>query len=191
MRTVPRIVLPALFLVAFAGQSLAADDYRIDPIHSSVSFKILHMGLSYVHGRFNDLSGEFSIDPDDASKSSFTVTVKTASIDTNQKARDNHLRGPDFFNAKQFPTLTFKSTAVKAIDGGYEVTGDLTMHGTTKSITFPLKGGKTAQFMGMQRTGFSADLTVKRSEYGMDKFLGDNGVSDEVQIAVGFEGVKK
>jgi polyisoprenoid-binding protein YceI len=154
------------------------------------AFKISHLGLSWIHGRFNEVSGNFTIDKDDASKGAFELTLKAESIDTNNKKRDDHLRSPDFFNVKQFPTITFKSTMVKPAEGGFEVTGDLTMHGETKPITFTLKGGKEAEFpKGVQRTGFSTELTLKRSEFGINKFAGALG--EEVQIAVSFEGTKK
>ena len=113
------------------------------------------LGLSYIHGRFDDFTGNFTIDTSDPAKSSFTLTIKPESVDTNNAGRDTHLRGPDFFNVKQFPVISFTSTAVKPIEGGYEVTGDLTLHGETKPVTFSLKGGKTAQFHpGVERTGF-------------------------------------
>ena len=113
-------------------------------MHSSVTFKISHLGLSWVHGRFDDVAGNFTIDPNDPGKDSFDLTIKAQSVDTNNQKRDEHLRSPDFFNVKQFPLLTFKSTAVKATDSGLEVTGDVTMHGVTKPVTFPLVGGRTA-----------------------------------------------
>jgi polyisoprenoid-binding protein YceI len=181
-------VLTVILLLAVSAPA-RADDYTLDIAHSTVSFKISHLGLSWVYGRFDDFSGSFTIDPD-ASKCSFSMNIKAESIDTNNSKRDEHLRSPDFFNVKQFPTITFKSTAVKAIKDGYEVTGDLTMHGTTKSVTFALVGGRTAEFpKGVQRTGFSTELVVKRSEFGIDKF--DKAVGDEVYLAISFEGTKK
>src|SRR5262249_11112345 len=109
---------------------------------------------------------------------------------TNNKKRDEHLRSPDFLNAKQFPGIAFKSTAVKPIQDGFEVTGDLTLHGVTKSITFPLKGGAKAAFpKGSLRTGYSTELLLKRSAFGMDKML--QAVGDDVYVAISFEGVKK
>jgi polyisoprenoid-binding protein YceI len=168
----------------------AADEYNIDPMHSGVNFKISHLGLSWVYGRFNDYSGSFMIDPD-AGQCSFYLTIKTESIDTNNAKRDEHLRSPDFFNAKQFPTITFKSTSVKAaVEGGYQVTGDLTVHGVTKPVDFKLVGGRKAEFpKGVQRTGFSTELTIKRADFGMDK--GIEAVGNEVYISISFEGVKK
>ena len=138
----------------------------------------------------NEFSGNFTIDPDDASRSSFGLAVRTQSVDTNNAKRDGHLRSPDFFNVKQFPDLTFKSTAVEAIKDGYRVTGDLTMHGVTRSVTFTLVGGRKAEFpKGMQRTGFSTELALKRTEFGMDKMT--EAIGDDVHISVSFEGVKK
>jgi len=183
-------VFVAVLWTLTGAASARADDYTVDPMHASVTFKISHLDLSWVSGRFNELSGNFTIDPDDAGRCSFELTMKTASIDTNNKKRDDHLRSPDFFNVKQFPTLTFKSTSVKAIKGGYEVTGDLTLHGVTKSATFSLEGGRKAEFpKGVQRTGFTTARTIKRSDFGMDKFAG--AVGDDVHIAISFEGTKK
>jgi polyisoprenoid-binding protein YceI len=182
--------LAVVLVAAAAAPARAADDYAIDGAHSSVTFKIQHLGLSWVHGRFDDFSGGFTLDADDAGKSLFGLTIKTDSIDTNNKQRDDHLRSPDFFNVKQFANISFKSTAVKAIKDGYEVTGDLTLHGVTKAVTFKLTGGKKAEFpKNVQRTGFSTDLTIKRSDFGMDKFA--EALSDDVVIAISFEGTKK
>ncbi len=159
-----------------------ADDYAVDAVHSSVTFKISHLGLSWVHGRFNEFSGGFTIDAD-AGKCAFTLAIKAESVDTNQSKRDDHLRGPDFFNVKQFPAISFKSTAVKATKDGYEVTGDLTMHGMTKPVTFALVGGKKAEFPK------GVELTLKRSEFDMDKFT--DALGDEAHVAISFEGAKK
>jgi polyisoprenoid-binding protein YceI len=168
----------------------AAESYSVDPVHSSVSFGISHAGISDIHGRFNDFSGTFMIDKDDPSKSSFALDIKVESVDTNQKQRDEHLRAPDYFNAKQFPLLSFKSTKVKATDAGYEVTGDLTLHGVTKPVTLSLKGGhKVVEFpKGTPRIGVTSSVTIKRSEFGMTTELGALG--DDVHIIVGLEAAK-
>ena len=138
-----------------------------------------------------NFSGNFTIDSSDPAKSSFALSIKTESVDTNNAGRDKHLRSPDFFNVKQFPAITFTSTAVKAIEGGYEVTGDLTLHGETKPVTFSLKGGKTAQFPpGVQRTGFStSQIVVKRNDFGVGKPMPVLG--DDVYVSISFEGTKK
>jgi polyisoprenoid-binding protein YceI len=177
-------------LLAASAPVQAADDYAVDPAHTSIGFKISHLGLSWVHGRFDGFSGGFAIDPDDPAKSAFALTINAETIDTNNQKRDDHLRSPDFFNVKQYPAISFKSTSVKAIPDGYQVTGELTMHGATRPLTLNLTGGKKMEFpKGVARTGFSTDLTLKRSEFGMEKF--NPMVGDDVVISVSFEGTKK
>jgi polyisoprenoid-binding protein YceI len=168
----------------------AADVYQYDGVHSSISFKARHLDISWIHGRFNEAEGTFSIDRDNPAKSSFTLSIKTDSVDTANKARDEHLRQPDYFDTKQFPTIDFKSTSVKATDGGYEVAGDFTMHGVTKKVTLNLKGGKEHDFKGMKRVAFSTELSVKRSDYGFDKSQ-IGLIGDEALILIDCEGLKK
>jgi polyisoprenoid-binding protein YceI len=168
----------------------AADEYDYDLVHSSVSFKARHLDISWIHGRFNQVSGKFSLDREDPSKSTFALTIQADSVDTANKARDEHLRQPDYFDTKQFPTIEFKSTQVKAIDGGYQVTGDFTMHGTTRQITFDMMGGKEQDFRGTKRVGFSTELSVKRSDYNFDpSAIGPIG--DKALIMIDCEGVRK
>jgi polyisoprenoid-binding protein YceI len=184
------VVVAVFFPILGPEPVRAADDYAVDAMHSGVNFKISHLGLSWVYGRFNEFTGTFTLDAEDPAKSSFSLDIKSESIDTNNKKRDEHLRSPDFFNVKQFPALTFKSTAVKAAKDGYEVTGDLTLHGVTKPVTFTVVGGRKAEFpKGVQRTGFSTDLTIKRVDFGMDK--GVEAIGNEVYLSISFEGTKK
>src|SRR4029079_4713594 len=131
-----------VWFVTSAASAVAADKYTVDGVHSSISFKIQHMGISQVHGRFNKFDGTFAIDKADPVKSSFLLSIKTESVDTANEGRDKHLRSPDFFDSKQFAEITFKSTGVKATKEGYEVEGDFSMHGKTKRIKFNLVGGK-------------------------------------------------
>ena len=190
MRGLRFVRLAALVFVSLAVAAVVrADDYQVDSMHSAVTFKVSHMGLSWVHGRFNEFSGNFTIDADLA-KTSFALSIKPGSIDTGIAKRDDHLKSGDFFNVAQYPDFSFKSTSVKPIRDGYEVTGELNLHGQKKTITFPLLGGRKAEFpKGVQRTGFSTELVLKRSEFGMDKMVGP--VGDEVYVAISFEGVKK
>jgi polyisoprenoid-binding protein YceI len=172
------------------GTAAPADDYTIDAIHSSVSFKIKHFGLSYVHGRFNSFSGSFSVDSANPAKTSFKMSIKSQSVDTNNQGRDGHLRGPDFFNAKQYASIDFKSSSVKPVDGGYEVTGDLTLHGETKPVTFTLSGGNVINDpRSGARTGFSTDFVINREDFGVGKNMAMLG--SDVHVSIGFEGVKK
>ena len=170
--------------------AIAADEYMFDLIHSSISFKARHLDISWIHGRFNEADGKVSLDREDPTKSKFQLSIKVDSVDTNNKARDEHLRQPDYFDAKQFPRIDFTSTSVKVIPGGYEVTGDFTMHGQTKKITFPLLGGKEIESRGTKRVGFSTELKLKRSDFGFDK-SGIGPIGDEAIILIDFEGIRK
>jgi polyisoprenoid-binding protein YceI len=191
MLTTLRPFCLVILAAAVGATAHAADAYVVDPVHSSVSFKIAHAGISYIHGRFDDVSGQFVIDKDDPAKSSFALSIKTESVNTNNAKRDEHLRTPDYFNVKQFPTMTFQSTSVKPVAGGYEATGDLTLHGVKKPVTLTLKGGdKTVEFpKGMQRIGFTVSLPIKRSEFDMKTGL--DALGDDVYIDIGVEAVKQ
>lgn len=179
-----------LSLCGAGSLAIASDDYAYDLVHSSVSFKARHLDISWIHGRFNEVEGKFSLDRQDPTKSTFQLTIKADSVDTANAARDEHLRQPDYFDTKQFPTIEFKSTSVKPIEGGYEVTGDFTMHGKTKEITIPLMGGKEHTFKDVKRVGFSTELKLKRSDFGFDKnAIGPIG--DEAIIIIDCEGMRK
>ncbi|MGD9720169.1 MAG: YceI family protein [Pirellulales bacterium] len=180
----------ATILMTCGAVAQAADTYKVDPVHSSISFMISHAGISNIHGRFNDFSGTITIDKDDPAKSSFALTIPIASIDTNNIKRDEHLRAPDYFNAKQFPNMTFQSTKVKAVDGGYEVTGDLSLHGVTKPVSFKLQGGdKVVEFpKGTQRIGLVSNFSIVRSDFGMT--VEPKALGDEVPIVVGIEAAR-
>ena len=190
MRLLTLLFVGTLLSATATSQLQAADVYAYDGVHSSISFKARHLDISWIHGRFNEAEGTFSIDRENPAKSSFKLTIKADSVDTANKARDEHLRQPDYFDTKQFPTISFVSTNVKAIDGGYEVQGDFSMHGVTKSITLVLKGGKESDFKGVKRVPFSTELALKRSDFGFDKnAIGPIG--DEALIMIDCEGMRK
>jgi len=180
----------ATALCANAKSSFAADVYSYDPVHSSVGFKARHLGISWIHGRFNEVSGKFSLDREHPSKSTFELSIKVDSVDTNNKARDEHLRQPDYFDTKQYPTIEFKSTSTKAIKGGYEVRGEFTMHGTTKKLTLVLTGGKEHDFRDVKRVAFSTNISLKRSDFGFDK-RAIGAIGDKALIFIDCEGVRK
>lgn len=179
-----------LSLLTGAAPAVAADAYTFDPVHSSVSFKARHLDISWIHGRFNEVSGSFSLDRENPAKSTFELSIKADSVDTGNVKRDEHLRQPDYFDTKQFPTIDFKSTSVKVVKGGYEVTGDFTMHGMTKKVTFAVEGGKEIEFMGTKRVGFSTELKLKRSDFGFDKSA-IGPIGDEALVIIDFEGTRK
>lgn len=185
--------LQALLLtLALAVPALAAD-YEIDAAHTSAVFNITHLGFSKVQGAIKELSGTFSFDEAKLEKSAIAVTAKAASIDTFNEARDKHLRGADFFDVEKYPTLEFKSKSWKKTgDKAYDVTGDFTLHGVTKSITVPVTlVGMGKGMKGEERAGFSASFKIKRSEFGMNQMLGSTMIGDEVSIEISTEGVKK
>src|SRR5258708_255346 len=142
-------VLPVMVgTVLCAGGKLAsaADEYAYDLVHSSVGFKARHLDISWIHGRFNEVDGKFSLDREHPSKSTFELTIKADSVDTANKARDEHLRQPDYFDTKQFPTIEFKSTSAKAVAGRYEVAGGLPKHGESRGRNFGFASGKENEF---------------------------------------------
>src|SRR5688500_4153946 len=186
-RTFITALVIALSLGTFA---VAADTYKVDAEHAAVIFRVTHLNVGNAYGRFNDQTGTIVYDKADPSKSTFTFEVKTENVDTDNDKRDAHLNRADFFDAKQFPTITFKSTAVKDLGGDkLELTGDLNLHGVTKSITFPIKktGEADTGKMGY-RTGWEAEVDLKRSDYGMTGLQGP--VGDDVHLVVSFEAVK-
>jgi polyisoprenoid-binding protein YceI len=186
-----RHLFVSLVAVGLLSASLAraADNYKVDSVHSTVVFKVSHLGVSNFYGRFTEPTGTLSVDSADPSKSSFNVEIQAEKVETAAAKRDAHLKSPDFFDAKQFPTITFKSTAVKGSGDKLEVTGDLTLHGVTKSITVPLvkTGEKDTGKMGY-RTGWEATFDLKRSDFGMTNMVGP--VGDDVHLIVSLEAVK-
>jgi polyisoprenoid-binding protein YceI len=181
----------ASILCTFGLSAYSAEKYAIDPVHSSVVFGIKHMGVTNFYAVFNEITGTVTFDAADPSKSSVDITVPVESIDSRNPKRDQHLKSPDFFNVKQFPTLTFKSTKVEKSGDTHKVTGDFTLHGVTKPITIEFNKGPEVKGMaeGELRSGGETRFTIKRSDYGMT-FMKD-ALGDEVSIILSVEGVKQ
>ncbi|MYC75186.1 YceI family protein [Candidatus Poribacteria bacterium] len=186
-----RILVLALIGIGFAGSIQmvdAADTYEIDTAHSMVIFRAKHNGITYNYGRFNAFTGEITMDAD-VSKNMVEFEVKTASVDTGNEKRDQHLRSPDFFSAKQFPVITFKSTKVEMKEGKDDVlavTGDLELLGVKKSITVDVEiTGRGKGRQGEALIGFQSVFTINRSEFGMT--YGAGSVSDDIQLTVSIE----
>lgn len=141
---------------------------HIDPVHSTVGFKIRHL-FGYVTGRFTEVSGTVSINPDHPETAAVNVTVGIKSVNTANAKRDDDLRGQNFFNADTFPTMTFKSTKVENVkDQEADLTGDLTLHGVTKPLTLHVKFlGKGPGMRGGLTTGWEATGSLKRSDFGL------------------------
>ncbi len=180
-----------LSLLFAASSSRAAEVFTVDPVHSSVLFRVKHFDAGYIYGRFNLFSGTFAFDDKNPADCKLEIEVKIDSIDSANADRDKHLKGPDFFSAKEFPTMSFKATSMKAGDEkNYEVTGDLTIHGVTKQVTVKLERIGTVKDprSGKPRTGWETTFTIKRSDFGMK--YGVPAIGDEVRVIVAIEGVQ-
>jgi polyisoprenoid-binding protein YceI len=206
MKTVVSAVLlalaVALFLAPPAPASSAAtpapgvETFKSDPAHSEVGFVVRHF-VSKVRGRFRDFSAVIVKDDQDPSRSSVEFTIQVASIDTGVEKRDNHLRSADFFDAANYPQITFRSTRVEKVsDSEYRVTGDLTMRGVTKVVTLPVTyAGEMPDGFGGVRAGFSTTTTLNRQDFGIkwNKQLDTGGymLSDEVEVEIDLEAVRQ
>ncbi len=190
-----------LTLLAVCGALLhsslvaAPETHEIDPVHSSVAFRIKHL-FTFVPGRFVEFSGALTLDADKPENSSVKVTIPVASISTANDKRDEHLRSPDFFDAEKFKEITFESKSVKKTgEKTADVTGDLTLHGVTKEVV--LKAEFLGQGPGMQgetRSGWHGTTTIKRSDFGINfgkDIEGTPLIGDEVEILLDIEAVKK
>jgi len=171
--------------------------WKIDPMHSEADFAIKHMAISTVHGSFHGLSGVITFDPANVAKSSVEATIPVDTVDTGVAPRDNDLKSPRFFDAAQFPTMTFKSTSVHKAGDHYDVAGDLTLHGVTKPVVLKLEElGK--EEIGMDKKsvhrGFTATTTINRQDFGLTfngtLSSGDAVLGDEVKIEIDIDAAK-
>lgn len=166
----------------------AAATFTVDPVHSTLVYRIRHNGVAPFHGRFNKVEGAFALDPENPASGQIELTVDAASVDTANQRRDGHLKSGDFFNVEQFPEITFKSTKIeKGENGDFKVTGDLTLHGVTKPITVDLKHAQRTTERGTV-AGLATEFTIKRSDFDMTYGLQNGGLGDEVTLMIGIEG---
>lgn len=169
--------------------------WTIDPAHSNVNFAIRHMGISTVRGRFDDVAGTIVADAANPEKSSVQVTIKTASIDTDIKMRDDHLKSPDFLDAAKYPEITFRSTRIeKRQNGGFVAHGNLTMHGVTKPVALPFKvAGPIADPQAGGRFGVETQVRLNRQDYGIKygQVLGNGAlaIANDVDVTISLEAV--
>ncbi len=176
---------------ALLGSPEAATTWTVDPVHSSVGFRIRHLDTAFFHGRFNVMSGTVVFDAEKPAETTIEFEVDAASVDTANKDRDEHLRGPDFFNAKVNPKIRFQSSKVTP-DGKnkFQVVGTLSLHGVDQEITLTAEftgAGKNNQ--GREVAGFEATFTIQRSAFGITTYPGALG--EEVRIHVAIEALKK
>lgn len=158
-------------MATITSNPAATITWKLDPAHSHAEFKIKHMMISNVKGSFSGLSGTLTEHVTDKSLSSVDASVAIATISTGDAQRDGHLKGADFFDAEKYPTMTFKSSQVKPNgDGGYNVTGDLTVHGVTRQQTFIVEGPSepAKDPWGNTRIGLSATTKINRKDYGLN-----------------------
>lgn len=195
MKNTLRIALLVGLMAGLAVPSMAhAETWAIDGAHSNIGFKVRHMMVSWTRGNFGTAEGTVTIDGKDLKTLKVDVTIDTSSIDTDNEKRDEHLKSADFFDVETFPTMTFKSTKVKPQKGGtFDLVGDLTLHGVTKSVTLKADGFVDAMTdpWGNVKTGTSASVTINRADFGLtwNKALETGGlvVGEDVHIQLDIE----
>lgn len=168
-----KTILTATAFSSLLIQPVFAADYKIDPTHSFVEFKIQHLGMSWLHGRFNDIKGTFSYDSAMQNDSKIELKIDPASVDTNHAERDKHLRSEDFLDVSKFPAASFSSTSFSENARGGTLNGMLTMHGVSKEISIDvIKIGEGKDPWGGYRAGFSGSLALLRSDFDLGYKLG-------------------
>ena len=180
---------------ATGAAAMATGTWGVDKSHTDIGFTIKHLAVSKVRGHFNDFDGTVVVNGTQPEKSSVNFAIKTASIDTANAQRDGHLKGADFFDADKYPEITFKSTKISKTKKGFNATGQLTMHGITKTVVLPFTvEGPIKGPDGTPHMGIDTALTVNRQDYGLtwSKMVeGVSMVSNEVDIAISLDLAKK
>jgi polyisoprenoid-binding protein YceI len=180
-------LLAATLIVGAA--SAQTTNWKIDPVHSGIEFKIRHLGVSNVRGTLTIKEGVVHLDEKNMTRSSVEAVIDANSVNTNEPPRDTHLKSPDFFNVAQFPTLTFKSTSLANSGGKMTLTGDLTLAGVTKPVTLTLDGPAPPQTdaKGMTRSGFSATGTLHRKDFNFGSKYSAPMLGDDVDFTIDIE----
>ena len=189
-----RRILSVLAVAVFTAAAWSqASEWQIDPAHTTAGFTVRHMGISNVHGRFVKTSGSATIDDSDITKSSVTATMDVNSIDTGNENRDNDLKSPNYFDAAQFPQITFKSKSVsKNGEGKLKVVGDLTIHGVTKEVTLDVDGPSAPlEQRGNKRRGLSATTSVNRKDFGVGAKAPAVMIGEDIKIDIDAELTQK
>jgi polyisoprenoid-binding protein YceI len=179
---------PAADVAAAATEKI----FVIDQVHSSAIFKVQHLGAGNFYGRFNDVSGTITYTPGSKDGLVFDVSIAIESVDTANEQLDGHLKSPDFFNALEFPAMTFTSSKAELVkDDLYNVTGELTMHGATQPITVEMVRTGLAAGRRGERVGFETSFTIKRSTHGMEYGVENGALGDDVTVIVAMEAIAK
>ena len=199
MRPLPIIAILTLSVVSLgiinqrqapAAQesTTARESMAIDTTHSNAHFRVQHLGAGRFWGRFNDVDGTVSWTPGSTDDLDFDISIDVESVDSGVDQLDRHLKSPDFFNAKEFPNMTFKSQSAKKVDDDtYEVKGDLTMHGVTKPITAMVQWLGSNETSKGKKVGFEANFKINRSEFGMNYGVEKGALGNEVDVTVAME----
>lgn len=189
-----RIFKSLAAVAVLAVSAFAADDYKIDPVHSAANFSVKHFGINTVRGRFTGVSGAIVYDEKDVAKSSVTATIKTATVTTDSEGRDKDLRSDNFFDVEKFPEMSFVSKKVVKRGDQLVAIGTLTMKDVSKEVEIPFEIAKGATPYGV-RVGVTAEFKINRKDYHVNyNKLMDNGgvvVSDDVKIELNIEGVQQ
>lgn len=181
--------IPVIVILAATSNNCFAQSYAVDGAHSSATFSVRHLWAHNVQGRLHQTAGTFNLDAQNPSRTTFQLTAFAESIDTKNKKRDQHLRGPDFFDCKQFPTITFTSTSVTQNGNNFEVNGELTLHGITRPTTLVLRKVINLSAPSDDQTArFESQFEIKRSDFGMTSTVGPIG--DKISITINFLGTK-
>jgi polyisoprenoid-binding protein YceI len=177
---------------AAATPAAAPQTWTIDPVHSSVVFRVKHANAAWFYGGFKTIKGDVVYDPAKPEAGRVTLEIAADSVDTRDPKRDTHLKSPDFFDAKQFPTISFTSTRIAAAKekDTFDVTGDLELHGVKKSVTIKVEKTGEGEFQG-KRIGFETMATIKRSEFKMDYGIAQNVLGDDVTLKISVECIEK
>jgi len=191
-------VYSKIFFFSFlvVGLIFGADTYEFDKAHTNIGFSVKHMVITNVKGNFKDYAGTIILDEENWNQSSIDVTIKAASIDTDNERRDKHLRSSDFFLVDDYPDITFKSNTIQKLGENYLAKGLLTIRGVSKEIDLPFKIlGKVTDSRGTTRLGIEAELTINRQDFGIswNRTLDTGGLvaSNEVKIELDVELLKK
>ncbi|MBC8142378.1 MAG: YceI family protein [Armatimonadetes bacterium] len=216
MNRIQRITLPALLTVLalataptiFAAPQtakpakegkenkaqLATGTWSVDKSHTDIGFSVTHLGVSKTRGAFTDFDGVIKADGAKPENSSVSFTIKTASVNTGNTQRDEHLRSKDFFDVATYPEITFKSTKIAKSKNGFVATGNLTMHGVTKTVALPFTvAGPAKGFKGELHMGVDTALTLSRKEYALlwpAPVEASGAVGDAVNITISMEMIK-
>jgi len=189
-RRVLSVFAVSLFAVAAWAQG---SEWQIDTAHTTAAFTVRHMGISNVHGRFVKTTGSAIIDDNDITKSSVTATMDVNTIDTGNENRDGDLKSPNYFDAAQFSTITFKSKSVtKNGEGKLKVVGDLTIHGVTKEVTLDVDGPSAPlEQRGNKRRGLSATTSINRKDFGVGAKAPAVMIGEDIKIDIDAELTQK